>query len=73
LMERWLKVLQLDQQVVEREKLDLAWGFETSKPIPSDIFPQTRPHLLTVPLPNDQAFKSRSLWEPLLFKPPLST
>lgn len=38
--------------------LGVAWAFKSSKPhLHSDIFPLTRPHLLIVPVPMDQAFK----------------
>ena len=36
-----VRVLCLDHQAAGRERLGLAWAFETSKPIPSDTLPPT--------------------------------
>jgi hypothetical protein len=46
--------------------------FETSKSVPSDTPTPTRPHLLIVPLPGNQSFKSTRLQRSFLFKPPQS-
>ena len=34
------------QQAERRSKLGMVWAFDASKPIPSDIAPLIRPHLL---------------------------
>jgi hypothetical protein len=60
-LEKDSRVLHLDQQAAGRKRLGLALAFETSKPTPSDTPPSTRPHLLIVSLPGDQAFKSMRL------------
>ena len=45
-LEKELRVLQLDLQATRRVTLGLAWAFETLKPTSSDILPTTRSHLL---------------------------
>lgn len=63
----------------ERDILELAWVFETSKPSPSDILQPTRPHHLilliiqTVLFPSDKAILYMSLQcvgGSLIFKSP---
>jgi hypothetical protein len=45
-LEKKMRVLHLDLQAAAGETLGLPWALETSKFMPSDTVPLTRPHLL---------------------------
>jgi hypothetical protein len=67
------KVLHLDPKAAEGDRVPQSVELEHRSPQSlshSGALPPTRPHLLIVPLPMDQAFKHVSLWWPYLFKSP---